>query len=167
MFFLEGSTMSRRSHVASFVVLASLSVGAFGLAFTEPARGGGLDGAAQPAEPVRNERLYDRMEKLGEQLKALADALRAGETDDALKALEKMQKYTVESKSMTPATAAAYSGAEQAAFVAEYRKALAKLLRTLADMEITLLDGDVDATMNALRGDLLKMRRAGHQRFQD
>lgn len=109
----------------------------------------------------------DAMNGLKDNLKALAAALPDPESDAAsLAALAEMQRHALAAKALSPDNLDDVPADRRAAHQAAYRADLARLLQHLLEMEIDLLEGRRDEAIAAIRGELLPLRDAAHERYQ-
>jgi soluble cytochrome b562 len=78
-----------------------------------------------------------------------------------------MQALVLEAKPLDPANLASIPAGERDAHRADYRRDMARLLRELADMEILVLDGKNAEVKDRIKSELLELRNAAHDRFQE
>lgn len=111
--------------------------------------------------------LAKQMEQMDDEMKKLRKSLKDAATNAAsLETLTKLQQLTVTSKALTPAKAAAMPEAEQAKFVAGYRRDMAGLLAAYAQIEVAVLDGDNAKAEQLFKG-LKKIEDDGHEKYSD
>lgn len=121
---------------------------------------------ARPATPDDTE-LADLMGALKSNLKIVAQSLGAPETHgQALEALREMQVLSLAAKTAVPFSIAELEPAPREAQLVAYQVEMARLLGTLAEMEVDLLEGRTEAVAAAIAGKLFKLRDAAHDRWQ-
>lgn len=122
--------------------------------------------AAEPKEPKNLDTpLSKEMETMDEGLKKLRRSLRdPAQNATSLEWIAKIQAATVASKGMTPAMASTIPEADRGKWVINYRKDMAKLLATMAQMEVAVLDGD-SAKAQDLYKSLKTQESEGHEKF--
>ena len=111
--------------------------------------------------------LHELMEGLKDNLKGLSQNLEnESQQPAALLHVSQMQGIVLLAKELEPDNMEETPEADRAAHKLAYRAAMAALLGELAVIEQDICKGDNAAAMEAVRGKLLEMREAGHDRFQ-
>jgi len=123
------------------------------------------------SQPARSRRdgspiIHRKMEAMADAMAELHIALEAGETEKALKNLQKMQEAVIDAKSQTPAITKEYEPEERDAQNADFRKRLVGVLKAYCDLEILILDGDTEAASALLQGEIHTAEREGHNIFK-
>jgi hypothetical protein len=122
--------------------------------------------ATSPAAPTANEPLEQAMRQINGAGKALGRGITADNRDESLTQIVKLQNAVIAAKEMTPDTAAAVEADKRPAFLAEYRKTLAEVLKVACDMEIAILDGKYDVAQDLMKTQLGALKKSGHDKFQ-
>lgn len=116
-------------------------------------------------EPQGSANLHRSMEDLADSLMELRVALENGETEAALQHLEMAQKAVIGAKATTPEITAEYEGEERDAQNADFRKRLVGVLRSFCDVEVLIIDGDTEAAITLLKGEIGEAENEGHTIF--
>ena len=117
-----------------------------------------------PVVPDDSE-LEERMHAIEDHIRKLRRSLRDEEgTAASLELVAELQADTLACKLLTPHTVENVPEAERAAFLRDYRKTMAELLREEIALEIALLEGDTEAATTAFRA-IRAMEDPGHERF--
>jgi len=111
--------------------------------------------------------LKDHMDVMDRSLRLLRRTLRdASRNEESLKTVSLLQQATLMSKDMTPAMTEKLPEGDRAAFVADYRRDMAKLLIQTVELEIALLDGN-NAKAQELYDAIKATEDPGHEKFME
>lgn len=126
--------------------------------------------AAAPASAERDQ-LLEWMKQIEEHQKALRRTLRKMEGEGVAEAsaasldlVVQMQHAALECKGLRPPLAATLPVEQQAAFVADYRKDMAELIKGMLDLEIAVLAGDRERSLTLYKL-LEELEAGGHEKF--
>lgn len=109
--------------------------------------------------------LAQQMEKIDDAMTFLKRGLRdPAKRDECLAQVATAQTACVTAKVLVPKMAATTAEAGRPAFVAGYRKGMAALLIEFTNLEVTLLDGNQDASLASYKK-LEKMKDDGHEAY--
>lgn len=122
--------------------------------------------ATSTAAPAVNEPLEQAMRQINGVGKALGRGITADNRDESLAQIVKLQNAVISAKEMTPDTAGMVEADKRPAFLAEYRKTLAEVLKVACDMEIAILDGKYDVAQDLMKTKLGALKKSGHDKFQ-
>jgi hypothetical protein len=130
---------------------------------TAPKQEGARDGKKhESATP-----LAQQMTKIDDAMTFLKRGLRdPAKHDDCLAQVATAQAACIAAKLLVPKMAATTAEAERAAFVTNYRKGMAALLIEWTNLELTLLNGDKDASLASYKK-LEAMEEEGHNVFTE
>lgn len=123
------------------------------------------------SQPARSRRegspiIHRKMEELADSLGAMKQALEAGDTEAALKSLQKAQEAVIDAKAQTPAITKRYEAEERDAQNTDYRRRLVGVLKSFCDLETLILEGDNAAAIAMLDGPIHTSEREGHNIFK-
>jgi len=145
----------------SVVMLSSFALGS-GALLT------GFTMGSRPSESSRaaDGALHDHMEAIRDHTRALLRAAADPATQvDALKAVAELQKHIVEAKNLAPDSAANVAEADRPAYLLDFRRSLAEVLRELAEIELAVIANKNDDAVKRIRENLVKMRDEAHEKF--
>jgi soluble cytochrome b562 len=122
---------------------------------------------ASPALVAEETPLAEAMDTLKANLKVLARSAQdpAKETE-ALEALSAMQAAVLQAKTYDPQNLMEVPAAERDAHKRAFREQMLVLLQRLAGLEILLLEGKRSEVVAEIKGPLMELRNAAHERFQ-
>ncbi len=120
--------------------------------------------SALPAAPDGGD-LEEVMHDLEKQFEAVIAAIEKKEAKTALDLMTKVQTICIAAKTMTPPKIRIIPEADKAAFVAGYRKQMMVLLKSAADLEISLIDGDLEKAKK-LTEEMDAMQKTGHDAYK-
>jgi hypothetical protein len=123
---------------------------------------------SRPSEssPVVDGALHDHMEAVRDNTRALLRAAAEPATQaDALKAVAELQKHIVEAKNLAPDSAANIAEADRPAYLLDFRRSLAEVLKELADIELAVIGNKNDEAVKRIRENLVRMRDEAHEKF--
>jgi Spy/CpxP family protein refolding chaperone len=126
-------------------------------------QGGRRDGKKHEAETP----LSQQMEKIDDAMTFLKRGLRdPAKREECLAQVASAQAACVAAKLLVPKMAVTTAEAERAAFVTNYRKGMAALLIEFTNLELSLLNGDQEASLASYKK-LEKMKDEGHDAFTE
>lgn len=125
---------------------------------------------AASAPPVTQDAelsLHDLMMGIKRDMKTLSRTVDdSAQADKALDALHSMQEFTLVSKLLEPSNLDSVGRDERSAHRAAYRADMARLLVTLAQCEIAVLEGDGELAKEHY-GALIDLRNEAHDKYQE
>jgi hypothetical protein len=159
--------MIRRHRSAA--LLALLACAALGLAAPWSARAAGLaqDRGGEHVEEQEETPLGQAMERMKGAARRLERVLQGDDAATALALVADFQAGVVAAKREVPHRAGTLAGAEQEAFVTDYRATMVKLLRITCDLEQALLEARLDDARRIFESELKALQKPSHERFQD
>ena len=159
--------MIRRHRSAA--LLALIACTALGLAAPWSARAGPLsqDHGEELAGEHEESPLGQAMERMKGAARRLERVLQGDDAATALGLVADFQAGVVAAKSEVPPRAGPLAGAEQEAFVTDYRATMVKLLRVTCDLEQALLENRLEDARRIFTDELKAMQKPSHDRFQE
>ena len=126
-----------------------------------------LESSAPGANTTDEEPLEEVMGGMVDGLKALSKSLAdPAQNEASLAALMRMQEHALAGKGLAIPHIDKFDEKERAALQLAYRADMARLLRELCEMEIELCEGKNDEARARIRGKLIPLRNASHEKYQ-
>ena len=118
-------------------------------------------------EITDDSKLEEAMGGLVDGLKPLAKSLKDPEQNAAsLGFISAMQAHTHAAKVLSPTNLDEFKGEARAAHLLAYRADMTRLLRELCEMEIEICEGKNEDALARIRGGLIPLRNASHEKYQ-
>ena len=110
----------------------------------------------------------EAMEGLVKGMKALSKSLGDPEkNDESFASLRNMQQHAIAAKGQIVPNLDSVPEKDREAHQLAYRADMARLLRELCEIEIEICEGKNDEAKARIRGNLIPLRNAGHEKYQD
>ncbi|HTF91092.1 MAG TPA: cytochrome b562 [Planctomycetota bacterium] len=153
--------MSLRIPLRPLACSALLLSAAIAVAWAKPA-------TREPLAPIvasQGDELEDIMHGIDKNFEAAIEAIEKKDGVVALELMTKLQQGCISAKSMTPPKIKTVEEKDKPAFVAGYRKQMLTLLKSIADLEIALVDNDFDKAKKVAE-EIDAVKKSGHDAYK-
>ena len=111
--------------------------------------------------------LAEAMEGIRADVKQIGKSLEAKDGDLAWKTICSLQKHLLAAKQELPEKTSSVPEAERAAFVAEFRTEISRLLKASCDTEEAVLAGKFDEADRIVKEVIWPMQKPSHKKFRN
>ncbi len=146
-------------------VFALFTIGLVSVPFNTPAARAADDKKEAGEKKTKDTELEKHMEVIDKAMKKLRRTIKdPANNKESLELIQQMQAASVASKKETPAHLAEAPEADRPKLLIGYRKDMAKVIGTMCEMEMALLDNNNDKAADLLKT-IKDQEEAGHEKY--
>ena len=153
--------MAFRTQLRPLILPALLASAAITVAWTNPPS----PNTAASIEVGEEEELEDIMHGIDKNFEAVMAAIEKKDAPGAMELTTKLQQSCISAKTFTPPKLKTVEEKDKPAFIAGYRKQMLTLLKSMADLEIALVDNDFEKAKK-VGGDIDAIKKTGHDTYK-